>query len=55
MAKYSVDLHEEWIQTVVVEAKDAEEALKLVQNGNGEYTDFNYSQTLSTDAPVPTI
>lgn len=46
--KYSVWVAEVWYQRVDIEAENREEAIKLVQQGDGDYEDddFDYSHTV---------
>jgi len=51
MKEYIVDVPEVWIQRVKILAENADEARKLVQDGNGDYLDneLEYSHTFEHD------
>ena len=49
--KYKVITKEVWIQPIIVEANNKEEALEIVADGGGEMlsNEFEYSHTQDTD------
>jgi hypothetical protein len=51
MKTFSVQVKETWIQEVIVEAETPEEAIKKVEEGEGDYNDngFEKSETLGSD------
>lgn len=51
MKKYIVNIREVHLQPIEIEAESPEEAIRLVQDGDGEgdYTNGEYSHTLDSD------